>query len=95
MRTITFGWLIIHLKSLHARYFACIYVCLNFLKKLLKESKSLDWGQALYFIWPDPCPNCFRSLSADNTGRQRVKELPIGIPKLSGFSASEEYKNLS
>ena len=95
MRTITFGWLIIHFKCLHARYFACIYVYLNFLKKLLRVSNSLDSGQALYFIWPDLCPNCLRSLSADNTGRQRVKEFPIGISKLSGVSASEEYMNLS
>ena len=39
-------------------------------------SNSLDSGKALCFILPDPFPNCLQSLSADNTSRQRVKELP-------------------
>ena len=36
-------------------------------------SNSLDPDQARRFVGPDLGPNCLPSLSADDTGRQRVK----------------------
>ena len=36
-------------------------------------SNSLDSDQAQQFIGPDLGPNCLPRLSADDTGRQRVK----------------------
>ena len=35
-------------------------------------SNSLDPDQARRFVGPDLGPNCLPSLSADDTGRQRV-----------------------
>ena len=37
-------------------------------------SNSLDPDQARQFIGPDLGPNCLQRLSADDTGRQRIKE---------------------
>ena len=36
-------------------------------------SKSLGTDQARHFVGPDLGPNCLQRLSADNTGRLRVK----------------------
>ena len=36
-------------------------------------SNSLDPDQARHFVGPDLGPNCLQSLSADDTGKQRVK----------------------
>ena len=36
-------------------------------------SNSLDPDQARQFVGPDLGPNCLPRLSADDTGRQRVK----------------------
>ena len=38
-------------------------------------SNSLDLDQARRIVGPDLGPNCLPSLSADDTGRQRVKRL--------------------
>ena len=38
-------------------------------------SNSLDPDQARQFVGPDLGPNCLPRLSADDTGRQRVKPL--------------------
>ena len=36
-------------------------------------SNSLSLDQARQFVGPDLVPNCFQSLSAEDTSRQRVK----------------------
>ena len=41
-------------------------------------SNSLDSDQALRFVGPDHGANCLPRLSADDTGRQRVKNEVIG-----------------
>ena len=38
-------------------------------------SNSLDPDQAQRIVGPDLGPNCLPKLSADDTGRQRVKEM--------------------
>ena len=40
-------------------------------------ANSLDPDQALHFVGPDLDPNCLQRLSADDTGRQRVKTMEI------------------
>ena len=40
-------------------------------------SNSLDPDQARRFVGPDLGPNCLPRLSADDTGRQRVKDCKI------------------
>ena len=42
-------------------------------------SNSLDPDQARQYVRPDQGPNCLPRLSADNTGRQRVKQVMKGI----------------
>ena len=41
----------------------------------MRMSNSLDPDQARRFVGPDLGPNCLPRLSADDTGRQRVKTL--------------------
>ena len=48
-------------------------------------SNSLDPDQARRFVGPDLGPNCLPRLSADDTGRQRVKATALII-----FSAEME-----
>ena len=46
------------------------------MRNINRVSNSLDLYQAdifLHFIEPDLGPNCFQRLSADNTGRERIK----------------------
>ena len=38
-------------------------------------SDSLDPDQTHLFVGPDLGPNCFQRLSADETGRKRVKTM--------------------
>ena len=45
-------------------------------------SNSLDPDQARRTVGPDLGPNCLPRLSADDTGRQRVKELCHKKPAL-------------
>ena len=40
-------------------------------------SNSLDPDQARQFVRPDLGPNCLPKLLADDTGRQRVKPIPM------------------
>ena len=40
----------------------------------IRVSTSLDPDQARQFVGPDLDPNCLQRLSADDMGRQRVKE---------------------
>ena len=42
-------------------------------RNITKVSNSLDPDQDQRFVGPDLGPNCLSRLSADNTGRQRVK----------------------
>ena len=44
-------------------------------------SNSLDPDQARRFVGPDLGPNCLPRLSADDTGRQRVKHVIYGKNK--------------
>ena len=41
----------------------------NYFRDTIKVSNSLDSDQAQPFVGPDLDPNCFQSLSADDTGR--------------------------
>ena len=47
----------------------------NSFKNTIRVSNSLDPDQARHFVGPDLGPNCLQSISADNTSRQRVKEV--------------------
>ena len=40
----------------------------------IRMSNSLDPDQVRRFVGPDLGPNCLANLSADDTGRQRVKD---------------------
>ena len=42
-------------------------------------SNSLDPDQAQHFVGPDLGPNCLQRLSADDTGRLRVKHCHVNI----------------
>ena len=44
-------------------------------RNTIRVSNSLDPDQAQHFVGPDLGPNCLQRLSADNTSRQRVKDL--------------------
>ena len=44
----------------------------NSFRNTIRMSNSLDPDQARRFVEPDLGPNCLPSLSADDTGRQRV-----------------------
>ena len=39
----------------------------------MRVSNSLDPDQARHLVRPDLGPNCYQRLSADDTGRQRIK----------------------
>ena len=47
----------------------------NSLRNAIRVSNSLDPDQARQNVWPGLGPNCLQSLSADDTSRQRVKEI--------------------
>ena len=63
--------------------FACIFVNCRFFSKstffkksfknTIRVSNSLDPDQARHIVGPDLGPNCLRSLSADDSSRQRGK----------------------
>ena len=42
-------------------------------RNTFRVSNSLDPDQARHFVGPELDPNCWQSLSADNTRRQRIK----------------------
>ena len=48
-------------------------------------SNSLDPDQARQFVGPDLGPNCLPSLSADDTGRQRVNQIVMVISKINSL----------
>ena len=58
-----------------------IFVKINFSEKICQEYhemlNSLDPDQAQQVVGPDLGPNCLQRLSADDSGRQRVKALQI------------------
>ena len=43
----------------------------------MSNRRNLDPDQARHFVGPDLSPNCLQGLSADDTCRQRVKDLLI------------------
>ena len=45
----------------------------NSFRNTISVLKSLDPNQAPYFVGLDLGPNCLQRLSADKTGRQRIK----------------------
>ena len=45
----------------------------NYFRNIINVSNSLDPDQACRFVRPDLGPNCLKRLSAEDTGRQRVK----------------------
>ena len=52
----------------------------NSFRNMIRESNSLNPGQARQDVRPDLGPNCLQMLSADDTTRQRVNR---GAPQLS------------
>ena len=67
-------------------------------------TNSLDSDQARRIVGPDLGPNCLPRLSADDTGRQRVKAMfrraKFSLPKLQAFESvramiQNEYHRLS
>ena len=54
-------------------------------------SKSLDPDQARRIVGPDQGPNCLPRLSADDTGRQRVKQ---AIRMLMQSMDMQDYNSL-
>ena len=58
-------------------------------------SNSLDPDQARRFVGPDLGPNCLPRLSADDTGRQRVKqEVQHNLLLLSCFAMCDLVHNV-
>ena len=68
---------------------------INFLKRFFQEyhrnfKQFGPWsGPTIRRDWPDLCPNCFQRLSADDTGRQRVKRENI----VQSYMTQKEEEN--
>ena len=64
-------------QNMSFKLFACWdFLCFFVVKKISvipSVSDSLDPDQAPHFVRPDLCRNYLQRLSADDTGRQRVK----------------------
>ena len=71
----------------------------NSFRNTIRMSNSLDPDQARRFVGLDLGPNCLPRLSADDTGRQRVKfflqiaELPESFSKLSKLKTLDLFSN--
>ena len=55
-------------------YCLLFFLKINFLKKILSGISS-ECQTVWTLVGPDLGPNCLPRLSADNTGRQRVKQV--------------------
>ena len=59
---------------LSSAYFSISTFSKNSFRNAIRVSYSLDPDQARRLVGPDLDPNCLHRLSADDMGRQRVKE---------------------
>ena len=51
----------------------------SYFRNNTRESTSLDTDRDRHFVGPDLSSNCLQSLSADDTGRQRVNLLSNAV----------------
>ena len=68
------SWVILHAFLSSADFFQN-QLLREILSQIPSVSNCLDPDQARHFVGPDLGPNCLQRLSADDTSRQRVKEI--------------------